>query len=375
MKSKLFGFTVCTLLSVATGVAFSSEPVVIASGQAELTPKQPQAAVARSGNVHLVYGVTGKIFHCCSTDEGVSFEKPREAFQVSNLSLGMRRGPRVAITDTALVVTVIGGKQGKGRDGDLQAWRSTDEGLTWKGPVNVNEAADSAREGLHGMAAGTDGSVWCVWLDLREKRTEIFASKSADGGATWQSNLRVYRSPDGSVCECCHPSVAVSGETIRVMFRNSLRGNRDMYLVTSEDGGKTFSPGEKLGEGTWKLNACPMDGGMLAIGERGKCDTVWRRNGEIFVTGKPGGKELRLGKGEQPWIANSKAGSLIAWTAGREGDLLTYSTGPKQSKKIAEAARDPMVAASTNGDGPVIICWESKLGDAPSVMAMRIDAD
>lgn len=375
MQTKLIGFTACTLLSVAVGTAFSNEPVVIATGRAELTPKQPQAAVGRNGIVHLVYGAAGKIFHCRSTDQGVSFEKPREAFQVSNLSLGMRRGPRVANTETALVVTVIGGKQGKGRDGDLQAWRSTDEGLTWKGPVNVNDAADSAREGLHGMAAGTDGSIWCVWLDLRDKRTEVFGSKSADGGATWEPNICVYRSPDGSVCECCHPSVAVSGETIRVMFRNSLRGNRDMYLVSSEDRGKTFSPAEKLGEGTWKLNACPMDGGMLSVGDGSKCDTVWRRNGEVFLTGKPGGKELRLGKGEQPWIANSKAGSVIVWTIGREGDLFTNVTGRKQSNRIAGAARDPMVASSISGDGPVIICWESKLGDASSVMAMRIDAD
>jgi hypothetical protein len=52
------------------------------------------------------------------------------------------------------------------------------------------------------MAARADGSVWCAWLDLRDKRTEVFASKSTDGGASWQANVRVYQSPDGNVCVC-----------------------------------------------------------------------------------------------------------------------------------------------------------------------------
>ena len=361
------------LVAVAS-TAFGGEPIIIASGQGGLIPKQPQAAVGTSGNVHLVYGVGDAIFHCRSTDNGTSFENPKEAFRVSNLALGMRRGPRVAVTDDAVVVTAIGGKEGKGRDGDLLAWRSTDEGATWLGPVNVNGAADSAREGLHGMTAGADGSIWCVWLDLREKRSEVYASKSMDGGATWQANVRVYRSPDGNVCECCHPSIAVSEKAISVMFRNSLGGNRDMYVATSKDGGATFAPAKKIGQGTWKLDACPMDGGMLAADKSGEVATVWRRNGEVMKVSSNGGKEQSLGRGEQPWIANTKHGAVIVWTTGREGDLLMLAAGTKHPKKIADAGRDPMVASSINGNGPVIACWESKHDGQSVLMAVRIEA-
>ncbi len=45
------------------------------------------------------------------------------------------------------------------------------------------------------------------WLDLREKGTVLYASKSMDHGETWSKNILVYRSPDGSICECCHPSI------------------------------------------------------------------------------------------------------------------------------------------------------------------------
>lgn len=284
----------------------------------------------------------------------------------------MRRGPRIAVTEDAVVVTAIGGKQGRGRDGDLQAWSSADHGETWTGPMIVNDAHDSAREGLHGMAAGSDGSIWCVWLDLREKRTEVYASKSQDGGATWKSDIRVYRSPDGNVCECCHPSVAVTETSVHVMFRNSLAGNRDLYLASSLDHGKTFSPAKKLGEGAWKLDACPMDGGMLAIAPDGSLTTIWRRGKEIFTVNDRAEKEHSLGPGEQPWIAMASSGPIYVWTAGREGDLMIQKSGDKHPLKLAKSARDAMVVSAPNGAEPIIACWESKQDGQSSVMLTRI---
>ena len=365
---------VCAITVLISINAIGAEPFLVSKGAGDQAPKQPQAVVAADGTVHLVYGVGDAVFYSQSTDGTETFSPPQEAFRVANLSLGMRRGPRIAVAGKAVVVTAIGGVQGKGRDGDLQAWRSTDGGTTWQGPVKVNDAADAAREGLHGMASGSDGSVWCVWLDLRGKQSEVYASKSTDGGATWSSNIRVYRSPDGSVCECCHPSVLVSDGAVHVMFRNSLAGNRDMYVTTSKDGGKTFAAVKKVGQGTWKLNACPMDGGMLAPGPKGSLVTVWRRNGEIFSASSAGGKELLLGRGEQPWIAASASGPVIVWTERREGDLWVQNAGSRQPQKLAGAARDPMVTSPTSGDGPVIACWESKRGSESVVLATRIDA-
>ncbi len=350
----------------------ASDPVVIASGDGAQTPKQPQVAVDDDGSVHLVYGIGDAVQYCQSLDEGSTFSKSRQAFRVPNMSLGMRRGPRIVKTKTAIVVTAIGGQIGKGRDGDVLSWRSTDDGQTWQGPVQVNDTADSAREGLHAMASGADGSIWCVWLDLRDKKSEIYATESKDGGASWQPNKCVYRSPDGSVCECCHPSVIVNGQRVHVMFRNSIGGDRDMYVTTSTDGGSSFSNARKLGSGTWTLDACPMDGGMLAAGPNGALATVWRRDGNVYAAAGDGLPEILLGPGQQPWIAGTSQGSVIVWTVGREGDLLVQSTTTGESRKLAEATRDPVIASSANGDGPVIACWESKLNGNSSVIAARI---
>ena len=370
-----YRFTWSVLFLLLAQHSSAAEPIVVAQGSAERSPKQPQLAVAANGHVHLVYGVGDAVFYSRSDDAAGSFSTPQLAFRVPNLSLGMRRGPRIASTGKSIVVTAIGGRQGKGRDGDLQAWHSTDDGTTWTGPVKVNDVDDSAREGLHGMAAGTDGSVWCVWLDLREKRTEVYVAKSTDGGVTWGTNIRVYRSPEKNVCECCHPSIVANGKTVHVMFRNSLAGNRDMYVAASSDGGAKFAPARKVGQGTWKLDACPMDGGMLTLGGKGEVITVWRRQGEIFSVGGEKGQEQRLGRGEQPWVTASPNGPAIIWTDGREGDLWFTSGNSKQPQKLGAGARDPMIATAPNGKGPVLACWESKQNGQSIVLAMRIPVD
>jgi hypothetical protein len=360
-------------MGVVSSRADAHEPKVLTSGSGASAPKQPQLAIGPNGHVHVVFGVGEEVQYCQSLDGGNTFSSPKAAFRSQNMPLGMRRGPRIVASKDAIVVTAIGGKNSKGRAGDVLSWRTSDQGATWKGPVRVNDAADSAREGLHAMASGEDGSVWCVWLDLRDRKTEIYAAMSVDNGKTWKPNIRVYQSPGGSVCECCHPCVVVGRDGLHVMFRNSIAGNRDMYVTTSTDNGKSFTPAKKLGNGTWQLDACPMDGGMLAVNGEGSIETVWRRDGDVYSAAGTGDAEVLLGHGQQPWIAATGKGSFIVWTAGREGDLMLLEPGVEKAKTLARTARDPMIVASPADKGGVFSCWESKHGDNVEVVVQRVD--
>jgi BNR repeat-like domain len=293
--------TLACVLACLPAAAPAAEAVDVVSPRAFPKAQQPQAAVSPAGRVYLVFGA-GNAVYCTASDDGTSYGEPVKVGEVGALALGMRRGPRVAATCKAVVVTAVGGKEGRGRDEDLLAWRS-DDGRSWQGPVAVNRVAGSAREGLHQTAAAPDGTVYCVWLDLREKKTQVYGAASADGGASWQGERLVYASPDGSVCECCQPQAAYDPKgRLHVMWRNHVGGARDLYLASSEDHGKTFGKAVKLGEGTWTLSACPMDGGGLADDAGGGPTTVWMRKKEVFRC-TPGEPEVSLGKGEQPWAA------------------------------------------------------------------------
>ena len=340
-------------------------PARPASAAAEEAPshafadaRQPQVAVNPSGVIHLVYGRGNAIFSTASTDFGKTFSAPVQVAQVGTLALGMRRGPRVVATENAVVVTAIAGTKGKGSDENLLAWRSTDGGKTWRGPVQINGVAASAREGLHHTAAALDGSLYCVWLDLRHDKMEVYGAASKDGGASWQGERLVYRSPDGAVCTCCQPQCAYDhAGTLHVMWRNDVGGNRDMYLISSPDNGKSFGKAVKLGKGTWPLDRCPMDGGGLAPTGDGKLVTVWRRDKELFRC-VPGQPEKLLGRGEQAWAAAGPDGTYLVWLAERPGAVLALVPGAGRPIQLAKKGRDPVVASSASGAGTAVAAWE-----------------
>ncbi len=359
----LLGIGVLGLAGVAPGdeVSWSRPTRVVPADGPDREARQPQVAVDGRGRIYVTFGVGDAIRCARSVDGGRTFAVATVG-AVDALSLGMRRGPRVAVAGDAVVISAIGGREGKGRDGDLLAWRSTDGGVTWAGPARVNTVAGSAREGLHGMAAGPDGSVYGSWLDLRARRTEVYGARSRDGGATWEPDRLVYRSPDGSVCQCCHPSVAYGPDgTLGVMWRNQLRGARDLYLARSADGGATFGAAEKLGRGTWNLATCPMDGGAVALGTDGLVETAWMREGSVFAA-RPGEPERRLGPGVQGWTAIGPGGPYSVWIAARPGRLVTMVPGRPEPLTLADAANDPSVAAGPGGRGPVVAVWEGKSG-------------
>jgi hypothetical protein len=360
--SVLLGLSLCI-------AARAGEPVVIAEGSGLAAPRQPQVAVSADGRLHVVYGIGDAVFCTSSTDGGRSFPPAIKAFDCPNMSLGMRRGPRVASAGDALVVAAIGGATGRGRDGDILSWRRSSSGQ-WTGPVRVNDVVDSAREGLHALASGPDGKLWCCWLDLRSKGTKLYAASSDDGGASWSSNILVYRSPGGSICECCHPSVAVGPDGLpHVLFRNSIDGKRDMYVVSLKADGSA-SDAMKLGTGDWELKACPMDGGMLAIDAQGQILTAWRRDREVFMTS--GGGEHRLGTGQQPWLAATRRGPVVVWVERADGKLFVQTPSSSTPQVLADIARDPVVVASNEG-AQAFVAWESVTGNKRAILGQIVE--
>lgn len=330
--------------------------------------KEPQVALDGQGHISIVFGIDQNLYITQSSDAGTTFGAPRPIASAGILSLGMRRGPRIAYSGKTLVISAVFGKQGGGKDGELVAWRSPDGGKNWKGPILVSDIPGAAREGLHGMASGPDGTLACAWLDLRDKGTRLYLAQSRDGGATWSKNSELYRSPSGTICECCHPSVAFDSKgRLLVMFRNALNGARDMYLMRSSDSGKTFSSARKLGNGVWMLDACPMDGGAVCITSTGQVTTFWRRSRTLYacVEGEP---EIPVGDGQQGWVAAGNAGPYYAWLSRRPGPLMVLTPGDTAPRILADNADDPVVAASPDGK-TVFAAWTV---DGKGIQAAKI---
>lgn len=321
---------------------------------------EPQMAVSGSFT-GLTYGAGDSIYFISSRDAGKTFTAPVRVGGGPVIPLNRHRGPRIAISGSAIVITAVAGKtlstaqhaHGLPSDGDLLVWRSTDRGVTWSKGAVINDVPGAPTEGLHGIAADGRGNLFAAWLDHRgEKGTKLYGARSTDGGVTWSKNVPIYASPDGSICECCHPSIAFDANgRILVMFRNWLGGSRDLYLTKSRDG-VNFSAPERLGTGTWQLNACPMDGGGLVVAG-GRIVSAWRREKDIFLA-SPGEKEVDLGSGIDVSIAAGPSGVYAIWST--PAGIQALLPGKKVALSIAKAGSFPNVVSLPNGHA--LAAWE-----------------
>jgi hypothetical protein len=225
-----------------------------------------------------------------------------------------------------------------------------DNAGTSKTAGRVNDVDTVSKEGL--MALSADGPItFAVWLDLRDKHNRIFGAKSTDGGKTWSKNIMIYASPDTTVCECCKPSVAVKDNNIYVMFRNWLHGNRDLYVIHSTDAGNTFGQAQKLGNGSWALIGCPMDGGALSLDNTGNVHTVWRRESKMYAS-EPVKQEIEIGEGRSCTIEMVAGKKAYAWT--ERGNVVCLL--PDGKKQLLGKGQQPVLKAIN--DKQFICIWE-----------------
>ncbi len=282
----------------------------------------------------------------------VTFGQPVRAASRDDLMAGGRRGARIAVRRDAIVVAAITKRTSAG-GGDLLAWRSPDGGTSWSEPVRVGDAEGCAAEGLFDLTALADGRFAAVWLDIRKKGTRLLADFS-DDGSRWAEDAVAYTSPDGSICECCHPAIApcADGGTA-VAWRISIDGVRDIWTARAPKGSSVFGKGEKCGAGAWRIPACPMAGPALVV-KGAEVITAWRRERDVFLAAGDA-KERELGAGNEPQLALSAGGLHTLWLT-REG-LVDLAPGAQSASLVAAGAEFPCAAGAAGGRGPAFVTW------------------
>ena len=326
-----------------------------------LPGSSPQLSFDTRGTVRIIFGHQDTILAITSTDQGRTFGKPLVVGIVPDMHLGNTRGPVIASSRTRSLVAAVDNA------GNIHLFQLDHAAGTWQPlPGTLNDKPGSAPEGLMTLAADDAGDFFATWLDVRvQHHNQVFFSRSSSiaGNLSWTPNAQVNTSPLGSACECCRPGIAVANGTVAIMFRNNLNGARDMYLATSMDHGRTFSAARLLGRGTWKLDACPMDGGAVHVAASGQITTLWRRESTLY-TARPDEAEVAIGTGRSPMMSIGPSAAFVIW---QDGEQIRLTDMNGRNPVVIADGRLPQVLALP--DGRALTAWEK----SGAVFYRRID--
>lgn len=336
---------------------------------------QPTIAMTEDDIVGITYGDKEVIYYSESTDGGVSFDEPEIVGTLEGLLLGYSSGPQIAYTKNKVVITA------PSRTGNLYSWSKDRANGIWEGPFRVNDIDKSVEECLSSITTSNEGYIYSTWIDTRtietsnennssipveqpvennkgikKPKAKIYVSASKDDGKTWSKSQLVYKSPDGSVCECCKPSIESDKDgNLIIMFRNNIDGSRDLHYTISTDKGKSFAPPQKLGSGTWKINGCPMDGGgFTSFGNDGLM-SAWQREGMVYTATSDLGEQL-IGTGRAPSISGHRDHYSIVYTKGDE--VMAIHEPMIMSEKIGNGTSAKVLATKA----ALIYIWVSEKG-------------
>ncbi len=196
----------------------------------------PAIAVADS-YVHLVFWSTygssrNRIGYLRSTDMGVTWDAMQmllEEYNVRTLQ------PAIAVTDSHVHVVYWSFRMDQ--DFEIYYLRSTDYGTSWNSePIRLTNAQGNSRHPSI-VVSGTN-NIHMVWQDNRDGNDEIYYKYSTNQGITWSADTRLtYASYDSH-----HPSIAVSGTNVHLVWQDNRDGNDEIYYKCSTDEGITWKP-------------------------------------------------------------------------------------------------------------------------------------
>ena len=292
--------------------------------------KRPRVVTDKEGTVHLIYNNRGNIFYSKKSPDSIDFSEP---IQVNSVD---RSGAvaDVAIGKNGTVHLLFHGnifyirEQIKSENRKL---KSSDIKYTFytrlqPGASAFDEQRDLSKNvwGFDGgctLAADQAGNVYTFFAGTTRKGNEtvrqVFLSKSGDNGSTFGNPTPIDLGK--GVCACCHLKADVDAKgSLHIVYRVAEETvDRDSFVLTSKDQGKTFSP---TALDQWKLRACP--GSAYSFAHSGDETFVsWRNESEIYLTSlskkihiTPPGKDL---KRRAAILGHNHRGEvLITWAEG-----------------------------------------------------------
>lgn len=143
------------------------------------------------------------------------------------------------------------------RDGELRNHqiyfnRSTDDGETFLAEDILLEFDDEGNTmSLEPQITGQGTDLFVAWYDSANGAYDIFATTSGDSGDSWRDSSRIDSDVPAGSAYSARPKVAMSqnSENLWLVWEDSRDGRADIYFSRSANGGVTFDPDLRLDTG------------------------------------------------------------------------------------------------------------------------------
>jgi hypothetical protein len=175
---------------------------------------------------------------------------------------------------------------------DIRMTRSTDNGATWSVPITVNDSSVGAERNLAQVTVGSDGLAVVVWMELAgnqfgDTANRIVLQRFQLDGTPNGANVVVSGAGDSPPFE--DPSVASAPPNVYVGFiSGTSRGDWDVRVAASLDGGGTFGPAVKVNDDPTCATHFHHQIGVAANGD---VHAIWYDNrylvGNVFHASSP----------------------------------------------------------------------------------------
>lgn len=242
--------------------------------------------------------------------------------------------------------------------GEIRVQRSTDGGGTWSAPILLHDDGEVGSHSFLDVAVTGRGEAFFSWLDNRTGDQGVRVAFTSDG-QTFAPN----RSVDSQVCQCCRTALlSDEGERLWLAYRDLEPPEvRDIAVVRSGDGGRSFEPPVTVSADGWTLNACPHTGPRLALDSEGTLWITWfsgREPGVYVAPSRDGGRTF----GSRERLA--APGDEVQAVAHPEIGLLPDGLLAVLYEAVGEDGRRWLEARFRTGDsggwgGPVVLAFEA----------------
>ncbi|MBU4256171.1 MAG: fibronectin type III domain-containing protein, partial [Candidatus Thermoplasmatota archaeon] len=248
----------------------------------------PSIAIDSANNILVTYEGNDHVYYTKSIDGGAHFSASVRVDDSTSYTADSSMG--VGADGKIFVALQYGG--------DIYVAMSSDGGATFGTDVKVNDDTTDKGQYLPSLAVHPCGKVFVAWKDGRSGAKEIYFANSTDGGATFNTNIKVTDQPPAATYDHGYPSLAVGDDTeVYIAWQDKRSGVEYTAIYFSQ------AP-----DATWPSTVDTL----AVVGATGDSITInWTAPGDNFALGTATTYDIRYSTSDITTDAEWDAATLV----------------------------------------------------------------